>query len=128
MKRYTAISDVNWTAIRQVLARKMAQNWSGAEYSQLLENVIGATVKRQTVSSSDYLPGSTERTYDWLEQIEVWLRFDMGTPNWPHLCLQAWVENFHGTKRYFHSALDHTLRVSADGELFTWQHFERFCA
>ncbi len=127
MSKYSSVADVNWTIVRQVLAKSMATSWDGTSKVSL-ENVIIAMVKRAP-QSSDEIPGCNSVTFDSLEQRELGLRFDQyNVPYWPYLSLHAWTEQTSGHNERFHSMLRYTLESCTDGDLFTRQHFERFCA
>jgi hypothetical protein len=71
-----SLAEVNWLAVRAVLANRMRRNWSGLKQAALLENVLVAMFQRQPVSPLQLLPGSDTLTYDWLEQHELGLRYD----------------------------------------------------
>lgn len=127
MNQYSSEADVNWSAVRHVLTTTMATSWDGTSMAAL-ESVLMAMFKREP-QATDEIQGHSPLTIDGLEQRELGLRFDeWNVPYWPCLYLHAWTSQLSGHRKHFHSALRYTLDRCTDGELFTRQHFARFCA
>lgn len=129
LSKYPSLDEVNWDVMTEKLISTVQERWIGVNESKFIENIILQMVQRKQITQTEPVPGSDTITYDAIEQLEMGLRFDKGTPYWPPMYLRTWVYNYDGQREYFRMALSHTLSASSDGEqLFTWQHFERFCA